>query len=111
MMNRLKALSSNDTTYYNLPLDEELIDDGVGRLCLQESNTLYNVSRTALLGMLCGMPLSSSAASQLSLERFFNTPQLFDADLSYQEQARTRAGKIQADCLRRMWPMAAVRFI
>ena len=45
MMNRLKTLNPNATTYYNLPLSEALIDDGDGRVCLQESNTLYNVSR------------------------------------------------------------------
>ena len=59
MINRLKAVSPNVTTYYNLPLNEALIDDGSGRLCLQEGNTLYNVSCrcNAVLSMLCACPL------------------------------------------------------
>lgn len=49
MLNRLRALSSsNETTYNGLPLNETLIDDGSGQLCMQEANTLYNVSSLAL---------------------------------------------------------------
>ena len=57
MMDRLRKLNPNDTSYYNLPLDEGLIDDGDGRLCIQESSTLYNVSRLFLLCMLPPHPL------------------------------------------------------
>lgn len=45
MLKRLKQLNLNETTYHGLPLGESLIDDGSrGRLCVQEPNTLYNVS-------------------------------------------------------------------
>ena len=49
MLNRLRALSSSNETMYNgLPLNETLIDDGSGQLCMQEANALYNVSSLAL---------------------------------------------------------------
>ena len=66
-MDRLSKLSPNDTTYYNMPLEEGLIDDGDGRLCIQESDTLYNVSSFFLLCMLCGIPPFHRDASQLFL--------------------------------------------
>jgi hypothetical protein len=65
MLNRLRALSSsNETTYNGLPLNETLIDDGSGQLCMQEANALYNVSSLALLlrckkrpGIACWRPM------------------------------------------------------
>ena len=45
MLDRLKQLNASDSVYNGLPLDETLIfDEGTGRLCMQEENTLYNVS-------------------------------------------------------------------
>jgi len=44
VLNRLSALNSGDMLYNGMPLNEGLIDDGSGRLCMQETNTLYNVS-------------------------------------------------------------------
>ena len=45
MLDRLKQLNTSAAGYNGLTLDEALIlDQGTERLCMQEENTLYNVS-------------------------------------------------------------------
>ena len=50
MLDRLKQLNTSEAVYNGLPLDEALIfDEGTERLCMQEENTLYNVSLLSLV--------------------------------------------------------------
>ena len=45
MLDRLRQLNTSEAVYNGLPLNEALIfDEGTERLCMQEENTLYNVS-------------------------------------------------------------------